>query len=97
MNRLSTTKLVWLALLITGVWVAALVIIDHTMGIHSTPGFWTMFLGFPGMIVAAWIPATDSSIVPYIIGFVVNFNFYFALIVGAVMVRRRFSKRSCLE
>lgn len=90
-------KLGCLALLLAGVWVAALTIIDHTIGIHSTPGIWTMFLGFPGGIVAAWIPATDSNIVPYIIGFVVNFNFYLALILGAVTLRRRFFRRSSVR
>lgn len=97
MNRLSATKLVCLALLIAGVWVAALVIIDHTIGIHSTPGFWAAALGFPGLMVAAWTTGTDSNIILYIIGFVVNFNVYFALIAGAVTVRRRFSQRSGVE
>lgn len=94
-------KLCCLALLLTGVWMAAVVIIDHTIGIHSTPGIWAIILGFPGVMVAAWIaawiPATESSVVPYIIEFVVNFNFYLLLIAGAVTVRRRFSKRSGVE
>jgi len=54
-------KLGCLALLLAGVWVAALTIIDHTIGSHSTPGFWTIILGFPGLNGCGLDCSLDSS------------------------------------
>jgi hypothetical protein len=85
-------KIILLALLFAVAWTAALAMIAHSPGLHSTPGAWAGAVGLPGVVIANW---TQSAIlhnynraVGYGIMFVVNWIFYCSVILGVVSVKR---------
>jgi hypothetical protein len=83
--------LLWaLALALT--WLAGLLIISRTVGVHSTPGMWAGAFGLPGVVIANWIQRTIfhgfHAWLGYGLMFLINWGFYCSVLVGIGSVKR---------
>jgi hypothetical protein len=80
------------ALFAAALWTAALAIIAHSPGLHSTPGMWSGVFGLPGVVFANWIQSslghTFNRYLAYSIMFLVNWIFYCTVIQGFVSAKR---------
>ncbi len=79
--------------MLTVAWTAALAIIAHSPGLHSTPGTWLGVFGLPGVVIANWVQSflvhTFSNYLGYPIMFLVNWIFYCSVIQGFVSISGR--------
>jgi len=86
-------KIVIWALVLALVWTAALILIAHTVGLHSTPGMWTGAVGLPGVVLANWIQSQllhrFYRPLGYSLMFLINWGFYCSVLEGIVSFRRR--------
>ena len=76
---------------------AAMLVVGHIHGYHSTPAFWLALLGFPGLLVATWAQwlvggQGDNEFLLAILMTPVNWIFYFYIFKGVVAVRRRLAR-----
>jgi hypothetical protein len=85
-------RIVLWALLLAVVWVAALLIIARSPGLHSTPGMWTGVFGFPGVVVASWVRPFLGRVLHdragYSVMFLVNWIFYCSVLQGLSSVKQ---------
>jgi hypothetical protein len=86
-------KIVLWALALALAWIAALVIIARTVGLHSTPGMWTGAVGLPGVVIANW---TQSQLfhrfnrpLGFSLMFLINWGFYCSVLQGIISLKRR--------
>ena len=86
-------KIVFWALVLALFWVAALIIIARTVGLHSTPGMWTGAIGLPGVVIANWIQTQIfhrfSHPLGYSLMFLINWGFYCTVLQGIISLKRR--------
>jgi hypothetical protein len=87
-------KIVYWALVLALFWIAALIIIARTVGLHSTPGMWTGAIGLPGVVIANWVQAQIfhrfSHFLGYSLMFLINWGFYCSVLQGILSIKRRF-------
>jgi hypothetical protein len=89
-------KVALIALLIVIVLTGSMAAAGHLYGWHSTPGILLMLVNLPGFGVAAWCvslvgPILEHDFVLYVISAPLNWVFYFYLIKGAVLLKRKLS------
>lgn len=83
--------LLW-ALVPVSVWACSAIAIDHFYGLHSTLGLLVAYIGSPGMIVGGITIALIGSESAFYVGiFLGNWLFWFCIIKGALIVRKRLS------
>jgi hypothetical protein len=58
-NYRSRVKIILWALFLALAWIAALILIARTVGLHSTPGMWAGAIGLPGVVISNW---TESQL-----------------------------------
>ena len=89
-------KLHLIALLIVLVLTTSMATAVYVYGAHSTPGIRFLMLNVPGVAVAVWVGSRIRSIgennfVFYAIAAAVNWGFYFYLVSGAALLKRKLS------
>jgi len=86
-------KIVLWALVLALIWIAALIVIARTVGLHSTPGMWTGAFGLPGVVIANWMQAQlihrFNRTIGYALMFLINWAFYCSVLQGIISVKRR--------
>jgi hypothetical protein len=89
----SPAMLVLWALMPASIWAAAMKHVGETIGYHSTPGIWLALIGFPGVVVGAWISHwTGSDPAGVFVAFVGNWIFCFGVLKATVTLKRRFHR-----
>jgi hypothetical protein len=92
-ERRSRVKIITGALILALIWIAALIIIARTVGLHSTPGMWTGAIGLPGVVIANWIQSqlfhTFRRSLGYSLMFLINWGFYCSVLQGIISLKRR--------
>ncbi len=92
-TTLSSAALLLWALIPATIWAGILKHVGDTIGYHSTPGIWLSVIGFPGVVVSDWIYHwTCSDLAAYFVALLGNWILWFALLKGAVTLKRRFHK-----
>jgi len=73
----------------------AMAIVSATVGPHSTPGIWLLFLGLPGTAVGvmAVMPFGESDLVIYVATALTNWVFYLFVIKGLIVLRKTVRER----
>jgi hypothetical protein len=86
-------KIIQWAFVLALAWIAALIIIARTVGLHSTPGMWTGAVGLPGVVIANWMQAqlfhAFHRPLGYSLMFLINWGFYCSVLQGIISVKRR--------
>ena len=86
-------KIVLWALALAVAWTAALILIAHTVGLHTAPGMCTGAVGLPGIVIANWIQAQlfhrFHRPLGYSLMFLINWGFYCSVLQGIVSLKRR--------
>jgi len=86
-------KIVLSALVLALLWTAALIIIAHTVGLHSTPGMWTGAIGLPGVVISNWTQTQlfhrFNRSLGYSLMFLINWGFYCSVLQGIISFKRR--------
>ena len=95
-ERARLMKLHLIALLIVLVLTTSMATAVYVYGAHSTPGIRFLMLNVPGVAVAVWVGSRIRSIgennfVFYAIAAAVNWVFYFYLVSGAALLKRKLS------
>ncbi|MFZ0954784.1 MAG: hypothetical protein WAN60_00455 [Candidatus Sulfotelmatobacter sp.] len=81
-----------IALLIAAALTGSLAAAAHAYGSHSTPGIRLMLANLPGIVVGLWVGQwIENDYVFYALSAVVNWVFYFYLIKGAMLLKRKLS------
>ena len=87
-------KIALLALILALLWTVALLIIAHSIGLHSTPGMWTGAIGLPGVVIANWTQAhvlhRFYRPMGYAVMFLINWVFYCSVLAEVTSLSRRF-------
>jgi len=95
-ERTSLKILLW-ALFFAAAWTAALAVVAHSPGLHSTPGIWLGVFGLPGVVIANWVQGfvfhKFSNYLGYPRMFLVNWLFYCSVIQGLASIQREFRKK----
>jgi len=82
-------------LILAAAWTVVSVAIAYSPGAHSTPGFWIILIGLPGVAIAAGLAnyyASMSDKLGYFIMFLGNWLFWWGVIKGFVYVKRKMLK-----
>jgi hypothetical protein len=86
-------KIVAGALALAIIWIATLVLIAQTVGLHSTPGMWTGALGLPGVVIANWMQRNLFHAfhrpLGYSLMFLINWAFFCTVIGGIVSLKQK--------
>jgi len=81
-----------IALLIVLVLTGSLAAAAHAYGSHSTPGIRLMLANLPGIAVGLWVGQwIENDYVFYALSALANWVFYFYLIKGALLLKRKLS------
>lgn len=93
----SIMKLLLITLVVAVTITSLLVAVDHSPGLHSTPGIWLSAPSLPGLLAVSWAHELDSKnaiwndgpLLWFVCGFA-DWIAYFGLAKGAILLRRRF-------
>jgi hypothetical protein len=91
-QRLFNAKIVLFTFVLALALATAMAIAAYKYGWHSTPGIRLALANFPGSIVGALVSSLtgDDNPVPYIVCALANWAFYFGLVKGALLLKRKF-------
>lgn len=85
-------KIVLSALVLALVWIATLIAIARTVGLHTTPGMWTGAIGLPGVVIANWIQRQILHPfyrpLGYALMFLINWGFYCSVLQGLASLKQ---------
>ncbi|MGD0758086.1 MAG: hypothetical protein ABR921_04205 [Candidatus Sulfotelmatobacter sp.] len=82
-----------IALLIVVALTGSMAAAAHAYGWHSTPGIRLMLANIPGIAVGLWVGMwmRENEYVFYVLSAATNWVFYFYLIKGALLLKRKLS------
>ena len=85
-------KTILAALAMALAWIAVLIFIARTIGLHSTPGMWTGAIGLPGVVITNWLQAQlfhkFNRTLGYGLMFLINWGFFSSVLQGIISVKR---------
>ena len=88
-------KIILWALTLSLTWIAVLIFVARTVGLHSAPGMWTGAVGLPGVVLANWMQAQlfhrFNRSLGYALMFLINWAFYCSVLQGIISLKRRIS------